>query len=320
MPMAAAVTSQTGHLMTPLSPGPGCPTVLIGGFPAWRALPAGLGNAVESISTLMNSFMLRPAMTPADATPWLVKISKSLDQGAGKAAGLGAPVAAATAKSQVATLNTANGLLTTAWGVASVVPANKAAADKAYTEGIKAAAAVAACAVVASMAGLSDMHNCPVPVPIPPHGPGYVTVGSATVVIGGLAAARQGDLVFEACGGPAPIAMGCPTVMIGDSVSGPGGGAGIAADAGVVENAAGAGAAAVPAGNGFDALGKLPSSIAPPVSASPVAYPSVPEPDAKRKVGIIEKHPLVKGAHPKSSHGDEAGTLKEIVGTPPPKK
>ena len=226
MPMAAAVTSQMGHLMTPLSPGPGCPTVLIGGFPAWRALPAGLGNAVESISTLMNSFMLRPAMTPVDATPWLVKISKSLDQGASKASTLGAPVAAATAKSQIATLNTANGTLSTAWTGASLIPANKAAADKAYTEGIKAAAAVAASAVMASMAGLSDMHICPVPVPIPPHGPGYVTMGSATVVIGGLAAARQGDLVFEACGGPAPIAMGCPTVMIGDSGGGAGGGAG----------------------------------------------------------------------------------------------
>jgi uncharacterized Zn-binding protein involved in type VI secretion len=216
MPMAAAVTSQTGHLMTPLSPGPGCPTVLIGGFPAWRGLPAGLGNAVESISTLMNSFMLRPAMTPADATPWLVKISESLDQGASKASALGSPVAAATAKSQIATLTTANLTLSATWLTASLVPAGKAAADKAYTEGIKAAAAVAACAVIASMAGLSDMHNCPVPVPIPPHGPGFVTVGSATVVIGGLAAARQGDLVFEACGGPAPVATGCPTVMIGD--------------------------------------------------------------------------------------------------------
>lgn len=330
MPMAAMVTGQTGHLMTPLAPGPGCPTVLIGGFPAWRALPAGLGNAVESISTLMNSFMLRPAMTPVDATPWLVKISKSLDQGAGKAAGLGAPVAAATAKSQIASLNTANTLLSTAWGIASVIPAGKAAADKAYTEGIKAAAAVAACAVVASMAGLSDMHNCPVPVPIPPHGPGYVTVGSMTVVIGGLAAARQGDVVFEACGGPAPIALGCPTVMIGDSCGGAAsavaagavaGAVGVA-DAGVVEIAAGAGAggAAVPAGNGFEALGKLPSSIAPPVSASPVAYPSVPEPGAKRRIGVIQKDPLVKGSHPKSSHGDEAGALKELVGTLPPKK
>ncbi|MBB2948488.1 putative Zn-binding protein involved in type VI secretion [Actinoplanes lutulentus] len=33
---AARVTDTTSH-GTPLSPGPGCPTVLVGGRPAWRA-------------------------------------------------------------------------------------------------------------------------------------------------------------------------------------------------------------------------------------------------------------------------------------------
>ena len=33
---AARVGDQTGH-GTPLGPGPGCPTVMIGGKPAWRA-------------------------------------------------------------------------------------------------------------------------------------------------------------------------------------------------------------------------------------------------------------------------------------------
>lgn len=33
---AARVADQTSH-GTPLAPGPGCPTVLIGGMPAWRA-------------------------------------------------------------------------------------------------------------------------------------------------------------------------------------------------------------------------------------------------------------------------------------------
>ena len=33
---AARLTDQTSH-GTPLTPGPGCPTVLIGGLPAWRA-------------------------------------------------------------------------------------------------------------------------------------------------------------------------------------------------------------------------------------------------------------------------------------------
>jgi uncharacterized Zn-binding protein involved in type VI secretion len=36
MPMAARVGDMTSH-GTPLGPGPGCPTVLIGGMPAWRA-------------------------------------------------------------------------------------------------------------------------------------------------------------------------------------------------------------------------------------------------------------------------------------------
>ncbi len=36
MAMAARVGDMTSH-GTPLAPGPGCPTVLIGGMPAWRA-------------------------------------------------------------------------------------------------------------------------------------------------------------------------------------------------------------------------------------------------------------------------------------------
>lgn len=36
MPLAARVADTTSH-GTPLGPGPGCPTVLIGGMPAWRA-------------------------------------------------------------------------------------------------------------------------------------------------------------------------------------------------------------------------------------------------------------------------------------------
>jgi uncharacterized Zn-binding protein involved in type VI secretion len=36
MPPAARVGDSTAH-GTPLGPGPGCPTVLIGGMPAWRA-------------------------------------------------------------------------------------------------------------------------------------------------------------------------------------------------------------------------------------------------------------------------------------------
>jgi uncharacterized Zn-binding protein involved in type VI secretion len=215
MPMAARVTDVTGHGV-PLTPGPGSVDVLIGFLPAWRALPAAMAAGVEGISNVMNSFMVRPQMTPADATPSIVQISQSLGQGAASAVACGAVGAAAAAATAVATMNVANATLTTAWTAASVLPGGQPAANIAYTEGIKAAAAVAACAVMASMAGISDMHICPIPVPIPPHGPGFVTRGSVTVSINNLAAARQGDQVFEACGGPDPIAMGCPTVVIGD--------------------------------------------------------------------------------------------------------
>jgi uncharacterized Zn-binding protein involved in type VI secretion len=43
---------------------------------------------------------------------------------------------------------------------------------------------------------------------------GVVAMGSATVLIGGLPAARQGDQVIEV-GPPNAIAVGEPTVLIG---------------------------------------------------------------------------------------------------------
>jgi uncharacterized Zn-binding protein involved in type VI secretion len=68
---------------------------------------------------------------------------------------------------------------------------------------------------MSAMAGLADMHVCPLPCPIPPHGPGFVIQGSGTVLLDNLPACRQGDKVMEACGGSDPIAMGCVTVDIG---------------------------------------------------------------------------------------------------------
>ncbi len=56
MPLAARTTDVTGH-GSPLAPGPGSPTVLIGMMPAWRALPSSVGAAVESVSNAMNWFM-----------------------------------------------------------------------------------------------------------------------------------------------------------------------------------------------------------------------------------------------------------------------
>jgi uncharacterized Zn-binding protein involved in type VI secretion len=61
---------------------------------------------------------------------------------------------------------------------------------------------------------IADTHVCPLSDGPKPHIGGVVAVGSMTVMIGGLPAARQGDMVVEA-GAPNSIALGCPTVLIG---------------------------------------------------------------------------------------------------------
>ena len=62
---------------------------------------------------------------------------------------------------------------------------------------------------------LADLHTCPlVTPPAVPHVGGVAQPGNPTVLINSLPAARQGDVVVEA-GPPNPIAMGCPTVIIG---------------------------------------------------------------------------------------------------------
>ena len=60
----------------------------------------------------------------------------------------------------------------------------------------------------------SDFHACPLVDGLKPHVGGVVAVGSVTVTIGGLPAARQGDLVTE-IGPPNAILVGAPTVVIG---------------------------------------------------------------------------------------------------------
>lgn len=214
MPFAARTTDVTGH-GTPLNPGPGSSTVMIGFLPAWRAVPSSQAASIDGVSNAMQSFMSKPVMTPANAAADLAQISGKLVQAGVAAAMEGNPAAASAASTQVTTMMTTNVTLTAAWSAASAVPGGQPAANTAYTEGIKAAAAVAASAVMSSLPGAADMHICPLPCPIPPHGPGMVTQGSGTVIIDNLPACRQGDKVMEACGGADPIAMGCTTVQIG---------------------------------------------------------------------------------------------------------
>jgi uncharacterized Zn-binding protein involved in type VI secretion len=61
---------------------------------------------------------------------------------------------------------------------------------------------------------VSDTHACPLVTVLVPHVGGVVVVGSTTVFINGLPAARQGDILAEAAP-PNTIVIGCPTVLIG---------------------------------------------------------------------------------------------------------
>jgi uncharacterized Zn-binding protein involved in type VI secretion len=60
-----------------------------------------------------------------------------------------------------------------------------------------------------------DFHACPVVKGLVPDVGGVVMVGSPTVMIDFQMACRVMDQVIEIPGGPNPILMGCPTVMIG---------------------------------------------------------------------------------------------------------
>lgn len=63
--------------------------------------------------------------------------------------------------------------------------------------------------------GTPDIHLCLTPSPVPPHGPGVVIDGSATVLINGLPACRVGDTILEPLGPPNTIVLGMATVLIG---------------------------------------------------------------------------------------------------------
>lgn len=108
---------------------------------------------------------------------------------------------------------------------AAIKTAEAATAAAAGTPGLpaaKAAEELAKTTALASMSGAitgaaagADIHLCTTPLPIPPHGPGVVTTGSATVSINMLPACRMGDTILEAIGPPNNIMKGEMTVIIG---------------------------------------------------------------------------------------------------------
>lgn len=62
-------------------------------------------------------------------------------------------------------------------------------------------------------ARIGDMHTCPIVVP-PPHVGGPIALGEFTVLIGGMPAARVGDMCI-CVGPPDTIVKGSGTVLIG---------------------------------------------------------------------------------------------------------
>ena len=84
-------------------------------------------------------------------------------------------------------------------------------------------------------ARMGDMHVCPMVTPATPpipHVGGPIVKGSTGVLIGGMPAARMGDLAV-CTGPPDSIILGCMTVLIGETMAGgAGGGAGAGAGAG----------------------------------------------------------------------------------------
>jgi uncharacterized Zn-binding protein involved in type VI secretion len=59
-----------------------------------------------------------------------------------------------------------------------------------------------------------DFNACPLTSGPVPHVGGIVSIGSFSVLINGLPAVRQGDMITEN-GPPNSVVMGCPTVIIG---------------------------------------------------------------------------------------------------------
>lgn len=104
---------------------------------------------------------------------------------------------------------------------AAALQVAKAAADTAVaaasgTPGAPAAQAAALTAMstaITSASAGADINVCATPAP--PHGPGVVINGSATVMINMLPPARMGDSILEALGPPNSIVSGEPTVIIG---------------------------------------------------------------------------------------------------------
>ena len=161
-----------------------------------------------------------------------------------------------------------------------------APAAYAAEQAAKAAALASVGATMMAFAPGSDIHICPIPTPVPPHGPGVVIDGSATVMINNMPACTQGCTILEALGGPDKIAKGEMTVLIGDSGGGGGSGGG----------SGGGGAAGKPGstGAGASAAGAPGAGGEGPFGQAAAAGTSAPPQDMAAQVGTL-KHAAADG-------------------------
>ncbi len=127
----------------------------------------------------------------------------------------GIPLAAAAA------LQSAKAVADTAVNTAcaaTVAAAGTPGAPAAYAaeQAAKTAALASMSSAITSAAGAgADIHTCVTPSPVPPHGPGVVIDGSATVQVNFLPQCRLGDTILEALGPPNKIVKGEMTVIVG---------------------------------------------------------------------------------------------------------
>ena len=127
----------------------------------------------------------------------------------------GIPLAAAAALSAAKTVaDTAVKVAEAATVAAAGTPGAPAA--YAAEQAAKTAALSAMSSAITGAAGAgSDIHTCATPSPIPPHGPGVVIDGSATVQTNFLPQCRLGDTILEALGPPNKIVKGEMKVIVG---------------------------------------------------------------------------------------------------------
>jgi uncharacterized Zn-binding protein involved in type VI secretion len=100
---------------------------------------------------------------------------------------------------------------------ATLAAAGTPGAPAAYAaeQAAKTAALSALSSTISSMAGMSDIHACVTPSPVPPHGPGVVIDGSQTVLTNNMPQCRMGDTIIEPLGPPNKIMKGEMTVIVG---------------------------------------------------------------------------------------------------------